>query len=157
MKDEKKPKKLSDTNKVIEEYYDLSFMKMKPINAAYVEKIAQEYIKYFQKNKTKIYKKAFLVHKGYHDQTFANWVKNYPCMKAADDYVKMLLAERNIQGCAVKKLNENMSRLLASGYDSDFREMEVDKATIQAKIEQKATTINIVRDYDEEDNTGSKR
>lgn len=165
MKDNKKQNKVTEkeanspkgAEALMEEYFDLSFMKRRPINQAFIDRLALDYYTFFEKNKSRVHKYAFFIKKRIPRNTFYTWIDKHPIMQEADDFVEMILFERLHQGATTKKYNENIARMSMSEYNKKWESREEWKANLQAKTEQNPTTINIVRNYDEEDNTGSKR
>lgn len=126
-KDTKSTKKKS--NRIVDQYYDLLIMKMRPVSEAYLERLASDYINFFKENKDEFHKIAFQLHIGMDRGTFYDWIKRYEIFRRADDYVEAYLFNKVHKGSLKKELEPTISRITMSSFSKEWKQEEEDRSS----------------------------
>ena len=128
-----------------EDYYCLYSFMQKPVNSAYIEKLAQEMMSWAQTDEAfKV--TQFWLSKGIRSKDFYRWCDKHQCLKEVYDAVKILLGNRREIGAIKKNFDSSTIRASMKLYDEDWKGIDSDqegnKQTIV--VVEKMPTSNLV-------------
>jgi uncharacterized protein YcaQ len=129
-----------------DEYKDMFDLRMKPVNDAFLDRVAADMIEYFKKDATALCMDDFYDFKGFHDRDVQRWKQRSENLRDAADYCKRLLANRREKGALNKKLSESMVLYSMGIYSNQWKEHAEWKASLAQKNQQQQGTVHIHMD-----------
>lgn len=105
----------------VEDFTDCMTFKTRPMTDTGLIRIADELVKWAEKDKTQFKTGPFLRSKGIPRQTWEGWIKRYPVIAQADDTVRWILGDRREQSLIER--DPSAVSFMMPYYDSRWKEM----------------------------------
>jgi hypothetical protein len=129
-----------------DEYKDMFDMRMKPVNDAFLDRLACDMIEFFKKDASTLSLDEFYDAKGFHDRDIQRWKVRSENLRDAVDHCKRLLAIRREKGALNKKLSESMVMFSMGLYSDKWKDHAEWKANLAVKSSQQQGTVHIHMD-----------
>lgn len=127
-----------------EDYLCVYSFKRKPVNNAFKEKFALDWVEWQKSNQDCITIWKFPIQiLGIAKQTAQLWIENNENVKLAYTYVRWLCAERREHGAAYKTLDSSWIAKTHPLYDDEFKELEEWRAKLKETTEGKSNPITV--------------
>lgn len=117
-------------------YRDMFTLKMKPIPNDYLLHFALEWVTVTLKDEEMITIEDYLILKGVEQSTVDRWCKRSEELRAAHDYVLMILGNRREKGGLTRKFDAGLIKTTQHLYNIKWKELEEWRANLSAKIAQ---------------------
>ncbi len=126
----------------LEDYLDLQMMKMKPITQGFVERLAEEVIRW-SLNDDAIVFRDFIDNKSIPEEAYYRWVRTYPELKAAHVLAKGRIGSRREKGALTRKFDGSIVVNSMPMYDQEWKDFTAWKSSLKDQAASGNVTINL--------------
>jgi hypothetical protein len=144
----KSAKESAKTYEFLEQYYDLLTFQMKPVSRGFIERLAQDLVKWSQKEDSLVLG-DFCSERYIERKLFWNWCQKYPEMSKAYEYAKSNVSSRREKGALTRKFDAGFVKESMPIYDQDWKDLLEWKAKIKAdNLESSQAKIVVLSDLE---------
>jgi len=111
------------TSKWLEDYPELYTNRLSPISEAFMDRLAQDLIKWVEGDQKALMIREFIALKRLDQVSYNGWVKKYDFLGRAHAYAKLILGIRREKGIINRTLEPTWTAFMMPNYDQDWKEM----------------------------------
>lgn len=126
----------------MEDYLDLGIMRLKPVNEATIERIAQSLLEWSLRDDAIVFR-DYIDSLNMPEETYYQWVKRFPNLKAAHTLAKGRIGSRREKGGLLRKFDAGIVTLGLAKYDNEWKEFFAWKASLKDQSNAGNVTINL--------------
>lgn len=126
----------------LDDYLDLGVMRLQPVNAATLERIAMELLEWSKKDDSIVFR-DFLDSKNIPEEAYYRWVRTYPELKMAHTMAKGRVGSRREKGGLFRKMDAGLVTLGLAKYDDEWKEYLAWKSSLKDQSTSGNVTINL--------------
>ncbi len=129
---------------VLEEYLDMYLLQKKPVTDTFLDMLASTYVKWVKEETKCLLFTEFLQYQGIRREDFYRWLLRSEKLRAAHDFVIMVLCNRREVGAITRKYDSSMITKM-HGFYSDIWVQETTRvAALGMKDEDRKQNITVI-------------
>jgi hypothetical protein len=116
---------------IVDEYFDLGCFKQRPVSERYIDRLAEELVKWARDDEEALKLSQFLIKNGIGDSDFYRFLDRNAKLKQAHAFALEAIGNRREIGALKRKLDSNMVFASMPHYDKDWRYLTEWKAKLK--------------------------
>lgn len=136
MRKNKKKEKLSD-------FIFMNTWQYKKTSKAFIERLCDELLQFYADH-SRLTFEEFFEEKGIAEQTYYQWLKEYPTLNEINSHIKTILAGRREKGMLTGVLREKSTMYIQHQFSDRWKEADKYWSELQKKDENKENNITVI-------------